>query len=227
MAKKSKNKKKPKTSAFDTITRWFSSNRQLSFILVFAAAGTILLLRSFAAPNNGNLKSTPVPALSQTTSYVSLNPNGPPSCDTEDDIHDYTYYGYLNGSFSTTQRLCGLSDFYNGVYWDAGGEGLESEVYVVGSLTDMTITSPAGIVHHAVLIGTSTSKGVITSHYQSCFVPPYSISNNTGGYALPGGTWTYTLSGNFSKATYYTRTDMTSVTFQRTYCPASEQNLAP
>lgn len=202
----------------------------LVFVLLFAVVGTYLLVRSFAAsPNSGKTggKTGSTAPLSLSATQISNNPNSPAWCDNEDDVHDYLGSGSLSGSLSATQQFCGLtSDFYNGVYWDAGGEGTGLEAYSAGAaLTDMTITSPGGDVHHAVLVGTATSKGVTTYHYQTCYVPAYSQATDTGGTPLAGGTWTYTISGTASKVSYYVRTQMTDVKFQQAHCPLSEQNL--
>ena len=160
------------------------------------------------------------------------NPNSPPWCFAEDDYDQRVYSGSLNGSYSTTEHLCGLSsDFFNGIYWDSGGIGLQATVYAVGTLTDMTITSPTGSVHHAVWVGSSTSKGITTNEYATCFVPPYSIGTGAGGLALSityiGDPWSITLSGNISSATWDVTAQMAQVSDQEANCPPSEQNLVP
>jgi hypothetical protein len=151
----------------------------------------------------------------------------PSWCLSEDDYDQRVFSGSLNGSYGTTYQLCGLNtDGYT-----AGGIGLESDVYVVGQLSDVAITSPDGSVHHAVLMSTSTSGSgknlVTTSHYAVCYVPPWSLSSDTSGAALTGGTWLITLSGQISSATWTTTATMTNVSYQQTYCPVSEQNLVP
>jgi hypothetical protein len=113
------------------------------------------------------------------------------------------------------------------MYWTAGGEGLETDVSVVGSLSDLTITAPDGSVHHGVLIGQSTTKGGTMSVYAACYVPPYSVSTDQGTDPLAGGTWTIALSGQISQASWTTTVRMTDATFQQTHCPTSEQNLLP
>jgi len=172
--------------------------------------------------------TTSAGALSQVSETSWNNPNAPSWCKAEDDYDYRSFSGSLSGSSTTSYRLCDSAvDYYNGVWWDAGGEGLQTDVYVVGQLSDLTITAPDGTVHHAVLMGQSTSKGVTTNHYATCYVPPYSIASNTGGTPLAGGTWQISLSGQISNANWTTRDDMTSPTFQQTYCPTSEQNLVP
>src|SRR5262249_39960164 len=110
--------------------------------------------------------------LSLTSETVSWNPKVSLSCLTEDDYDQRIFSGSLSGSYSTSYQLCGLNT--DGL--TAGGIGLESDVYVVGQLSDLTITSPDGTVHHAVLMGESTSKGATSSHYAVCYVPSYSLS---------------------------------------------------
>jgi hypothetical protein len=154
---------------------------------------------------------------------VKLNPNQPSWCLGEDDYHQRIFYGSLSGSFSTSYQTCGL----NTDGFSAGGIGLETDVYVVGQLSDLTITSPDGGVHHAVLAGQTTSKGVTTYHYAACYVPLYFISNDTGTNPLPGGTWQIVLSGQIGNANWTTRAQMTNSIFQQNYCPSSQQNLAP
>jgi len=154
------------------------------------------------------------------------NPNSPGWCLNEDDYDYRTFSGSLSGSYTTGYQYCDPSiDYYNNVWWDAGGEGLEADVFVVGTLDALTITSPQGSTQSAVLIGQTTSRGVTTSHYAVCYVPPYHLASNTGTNPLSGGTWQLTLSGQISSATLTTRDDMADVTFQQTYCPVSEQNL--
>ena len=183
---------------------------------------------SKTSSGGGHTSSTPPPpsSLSQTSQTVWNNPYAPTWCKAEDDYDFRTFTGSLNGTYSTSYQLCDPStDYYDGTYWNAGGEGLEADVSVVGQLSSMTITAPDGTAHSAVLMSQSTSKGTTTSHYAVCYVPPYYLSSDTGTSPLSGGVWTMTLSGQISSATWTTRDDMTDVTFQHTYCPASEQNL--
>jgi len=175
--------------------------------------------------NGKNAQAAPVALVSE---YTWLNPYDPPWCLSEDDFHLREWVGSLDGTFSATERLCGESlDFYNGNWWAGGGIGFQSEVYVVGTLNDLAITSPLGDSHHAVLVGSSTTRGVTTTHYEVCYVPSRSLSSGGGGLALPGGTWTITLSGNVAKAADYVNAEMTDVTYQQEHCPLSEQNLTP
>jgi hypothetical protein len=156
----------------------------------------------------------------------SPNTAAPLWCLNEDDLHKRMWTGSLSGSFTATERLCGTSDDYaNGMYWDGGGIGFQAELWVNGTIDDATITSPAGDTRHVVLVGSSTSKGVTTNHYQACYTPQYSVSSGASGRPLPGGTWQITVSGNFSNATVATTARMTTVAYQQAYCPTSEQNL--
>jgi hypothetical protein len=135
----------------------------------------------------------------------------------EDDVVARSFSGSLNGSYSTSFQLCGLST--DG--WTAGGEGVQSEVGVSGTVSDLTITAPDGTVTHGVYM--STSKGF--SYYEVCVVPPYYASTDTGTGPLAGGTWTVTLSGSFSSASWQAKVTMADVNFQRANCPASQQNI--
>lgn len=183
-----------------------------------------------ASPKSGGgaagRNSTASSPLSLTSETRWSNPNAPGWCLAEDDYDYRSFSGSLSGSYSTTYRVCNSSlDYYGGIWWDAGGEGLEADVYLVGQLSDLTITAPDGTTHGAVLMGQSTSRGTTTYHYAVCYVPPYYRSTDTGTSPILGGAWGVTLSGQISSANWTTRDDMTDVTFQQTYCPSSEQNL--
>lgn len=175
-------------------------------------------------------KPSPAPssssAMTQSYSYTSLNPNDPSWCYSEDDFYERTWSGSLKGTFSASERLCDQNvDYYNGIWWNSGGEGIYVRLDVVGSLTDMSITSPTGDVHHAVLVGSTTSKGVTTNHYEACYMPPFSKSSGTGGTPVPGGTWSVAISGAMSRVTFSDNVEMGYVDWQESNCPASEQNL--
>lgn len=156
----------------------------------------------------------------------SPNQVAPTWCLNEDDAHSRTWSGTLTGSFTATEQLCDENvDYANGMYWSAGGEGLQAEIWVVGAVDDLSITSPLGDSHHAVLVESTTSRGVRTDHYQVCYVPGYARSSNTGGAGLRGGTWTISLAGSFTSATYRVTGTMTDVTWQGLHCPTSQQNI--
>jgi hypothetical protein len=140
-----------------------------------------------------------------------------PNCMTEDDVVVRSFSGSLSGSYSTSFRLCSLST--DG--WTAGGEGIQSEVGLSGTLSDLAITAPDGTVTHGAYTG--TSQGI--SYYKVCVVPPYYASTDTGTSPLAGGTWTVTLSGSISSASWNAQVTMTDVNFQRANCPASQQNI--
>jgi hypothetical protein len=173
-----------------------------------------------SATTGGSVTSSSLSLISETVFNPSWAPSG---CLTEDDYVHRVFSGSLYGSYATSYHLCDLST--DGM--PAGGTGLESDVYAVGQLSDLTIASPDGSVHHAMLIGQTTAKGVTTSHYAVCYVPPYSLASDTSGTALQGGTWQITISGQLSSASWGTTATMTDVVFQQNYCPSSEQNLAP
>jgi hypothetical protein len=178
--------------------------------------------------NGGNHAQASSPPLSLSSDYLwnSPNPGAPTWCINEDDYHHRIWSGSLSGSFVALEQLCDTNvDYSAGIWWDAGGIGLQADLYVVGTLSDLTITSPRGDAHHAVLVGSSTSKGVTTTHYQACYVPPFSITYNIGGTPLPGGAWPITLSGSIAKATLSLTAEMADTTFQQQRCPPSEQNL--
>ena len=174
--------------------------------------------------NTGSSTSTGTwGTLTLSSNTVKLNPTLPSWCLSEDDYDQRVFTGSLNGSSSTSYQTCGL----NTDGFTAGGIGLESDVYAVGQLSDLSITAPDGAVHHAELMGQTTSKGVTTYHYAVCYVPRYFVSDDTGTDPLPGGTWQMTLSGQLSNATWTTRAQMTDVVFQQNYCPTTQQNLSP
>jgi hypothetical protein len=207
---------------------------RLATRIAFGAAFVVLLAlapSALAGKGNGNggggkgsgsLPPTGSP-LNLSSETVKLNPTLPSSCLSEDDYDKRVFSGSLSGSFSTSYQTCGL----NTDGFTAGGIGLESDVFVVGQLSDLSITAPDGSVHHAVLMDQTTTKGVTSYHYAVCYVPLYFISDDTGTDPLPGGSWQMTLSGQVSSASWTTRAQMTDVAFQQNYCPPSLQNLAP
>ena len=136
---------------------------------------------------------------------------------TEDDVVVRSFAGSLSGSYATSFQLCDLST--DG--WTAGGEGVQSEVGVSGTLSDLTITAPNGTVTHGVY--TATEKGI--SYYEVCVVPSYYASTDTMIGGLPGGTWTVMVSGSASSASWTAQVTMTDVYFQQANCPASQQNI--
>lgn len=201
--------------------------RRISVTLVAAVLGACAL---FGGAASSAFAAKPSPASSTpftlSNEYVNLNPYDPPWCLAEDDFHMRTWSGSLNGSFTASDYLCEYGvDYFNGGYWTPGGEGVYASAYVVGTLNNLTITSPTGDVHHAVLVGSSTSKGVTTSHYETCYMPPFSLSSGGGGTSVPGGTWSTTISGNFSSVSFASNIEMGYVNWQQAYCPPSEQNL--
>ena len=118
----------------------------LTAVLVLAAPA----VTADASAGNHN----PAPSLTLMASSSSMVASSPPWCLTEDDSAQQTYVGSLNGSDTASARLCGLAtDYFNGFWYDAGGIGLESDVYVAGQLSDLAIIAPDGTAHHAVLIG--------------------------------------------------------------------------
>lgn len=173
-------------------------------------------------------KSATATDLTLSYQYVwnSPNPAAPTWCMNEDDIDIRTWTGSLAGSFNPSDQLCdGRVDYSGGLWWNAGGVGIAVDLYGAGTLDDMRITSPLGDSHHAVLMGSSTSRGVTTYHWAACYVPGYSLLTNTGSTPLPGGTWTTTASGNLTSLRLTIDAQMAYVTFQQNHCPPSEQHL--
>jgi len=208
--------------------RWTA--RRALFVALLGASVAVSGTSAFAAKGGGakTQSSGGGSPLSLVSDDTWNNPNSPSWCMNEDDYDQAVYTGSLNGSASRTEQLCGLSsDYYNGTWWDAGGTGIQSDVYVVGQLSDLAITAPDGTVHHAVLLGQATSKGTTTYHYGTCFMPSYSKSTDNGGAPLPGGSWQVSLSGQASSARWSINVQMGSVQFQQNYCPAAQQNLTP
>jgi hypothetical protein len=199
-----------------------------------AALFVLALALASAAAANGPTpgagrppKVAPLSLVSESF-WNSPNPAAPTWCLNEDDFHQRSWSGALSGSLTASERLCDASvDYSGGIWWDAGGIGVQADAYVVGTLTELSITSPLGEIHRAVLVDSTTTKRVTTNHYQVCYVPPFSISNNVGGTALAGGTWQATLAGTLTDVRYTLTVEMADVTFQRQYCPAAQQNLTP
>jgi len=206
-------------------------NRRIAaqLALTLALLGFALVPVAFGAKGGKGPKASPTGttlALTGEYAYGSLNTASPSWCLTEDDFDQRTFSGSLSGSYSTQFRLCdGNTDYSGGISWTAGGEGIMSTVSVVGSLADLTITAPDGTVHHAELMGSSTSPGATTNTYAVCYNPPFSLSTNTGTDPLAGGTWSVTLSGQISKVTWTATVEMAYPQYQQASCPLDEQNL--
>lgn len=166
--------------------------------------------------------------LSLIREYITNSPNqyAPTWCLNEDDWHKRTWSGSLSGNLTVTEQVCDSNaDYSGGIWWDGGGIGLHADIYSSGSLNALTITSPEGLIHDGVLIGSTTSKGKTINHYAVCFVPPYTVSSNTTNGFLRGGLWQFSISGNITNVNYSVEARMTDVPFQQQYCPASQQNL--
>lgn len=202
------------------------SRARLSVSVLLATAVAVFAASDAASAKRVASSTASSFALVSEYSWNNPNPAAPLWCLNEDDWHQRTWSGSLSGSLSGSERLCsGSVDYSGGLWWNAGGIGIQADAYVTGSLADIAITSPLGDVHHAVLVGSTTSKGVITNHYQACFVPTFSISSNVGGSPLPGGLWQFTVSGSLSKARFTVDAEMADVTFQQSHCPSSQQRL--
>jgi hypothetical protein len=185
--------------------------------LALALALTPIALAGKGGGNGPKPSSSASTTLKLASEMVYWPNTWEPNCVTEDDIVQRNFAGSLSGSYSTSFNLCDLS--VDG--WTAGGEGIQSQVAVSGTLSDLTVTDPSGAVTHGVLTG--QSRGL--SYYQVCVVPPYYAATDTGTRPLAGGTWTVTLSGSITSATWLAQVNMTDVTFQQANCPASQQNI--
>jgi hypothetical protein len=208
-----------------------AAGARLRALVVFAllSASALALAPGASAAKGGKGSSTGSGlSLGSESIWNSPNPAAPTWCANEDDSHRRIWNGSLSGSFTATERLCDAGvDFSGGFWWTAGGEGIQSDLYVTGTLSDLAITAPDGTSHHAELVGSTTSKGGRTDHYQVCYAPPFSVSSNVGGRPLRGGTWQVTATGNVSNVTFSIWTKMMYADFQQQYCPASSQNLVP
>lgn len=171
-----------------------------------------VLVPAALAKGGGKPGRTPVAPLSMTSDVVYWPDTWEPNCITEDDSDVRSFAGSLDGSYSTSYALCGLTDPYS-----AGGIGLQASATVNGTLTDLSVTSPDGTVTH----GVSTGMGV----YGVCVVPPYFAATNTSFNPLAGGTWTITLSGQIKSVSWTTRALMANVNFQTLNCPPAQQNI--
>jgi hypothetical protein len=189
--------------------------KQFIPVAVIGTVAAVLLVAPAAAKKGPN--SPTGTSLALTSTYTSWPDTWEPNCMTEDDVVQRNFSGSVSGSYSTSFLLCSLGT--DG--WTAGGEGVQSEVGVSGTLNDLTITAPDGTITHGVYM--STSKGV--SYYKVCAVPPYYASTDTGTNPLAGGTWTVTLSGSITSASWKAQVTMTDVNFQQANCPASQQNI--
>lgn len=190
-------------------------SRVVSVAVIAAALAWVPGASAAKGQSGGN--KTGGSSLTLTSEYVYWPDTWEPNCMTEDDVDQRGFSGSLSGSYSTSFRLCSLST--DG--WTAGGEGVQSEVGVSGTLSDLTITAPDGTVTHGVYTG--QKKGI--SYYEVCVVPPYYASSDTGTSPLAGGTWTVTLNGSISSASWSAQVTMTDVYFQQANCPASQQNI--
>jgi hypothetical protein len=191
----------------------------LKQLIPFAVVATVaaVLLAAPAAAKRGGPGSPTSTTLTMTSDSSYWPDTWEPNCITEDDVVQRSFSGALYGSYSTSFQLCSLGT--DG--WTAGGEGVQSEVGVNGALSDLTITAPGGTTTHAVYKG--TSKGV--SYYEVCVVPPYHASTDIGTSPLAGGSWTVTLSGSITNASWNAQVTMTDVNFQQQNCPAAQQNI--
>src|SRR3954454_15984758 len=96
------------------------------FVAVVAAAICLTLgsVDAFAAKGGkgGGSTGSSGSGLSFTSDYWWTNPNpaAPSWCINEDDIHQRTWTGSLNGSFTATELLCDRRvDYSGGQYWSA------------------------------------------------------------------------------------------------------------
>lgn len=186
--------------------------------VVGTVAAVLLVAPAVAAKGGGHgPNSSTTSPLALTATYTYWPDTWEPNCITEDDVVQRSFSGSLSGSYSTSFQLCSLSA--DG--WTAGGEGIQSQVAVSGTLNDLTITAPDGTVTHGVYM--STSKGV--SYYEVCVVPSYYASTDTGTSPLAGGTWTVSLNGSITNVDWKAQVTMTDLTFQQQNCPASQQKI--
>jgi hypothetical protein len=211
---------------------FFGAARRRAPLVAVVLTATCLMLGGADAlaakgGNSGGSAGSAGAGLSLTREYVWNSPNtsAPTWCLNEDDWHKRSWSGALNGSLSVTEQICDSNaDYSGGIWWDGGGTGLTVDLYAAGTLSDLAITSPNGVTHHAVLVATNVAKGGV-NHYQACYVPPYSRASNTANGFLPGSTWQISVAGNLSSVNYAVEARMTDVNVQQQSCPVSQQNL--
>lgn len=213
----------------DASVAWVRYTAKIMRVLI-ALAVAIPFVTMLPSATAGKPVTVPPFALYQESYADSSNPTAPGWCLNEDDFAWRRYYGRLDGSSSTTFRLCDPSVDYSpsgGQWWDAGGEGVFVDLEATGTLTDMTVTAPDGTATHGVLVGRSTYRKVTTYRWQACVVPHYFVSSDTSDTTLAGGTYTATLTGSFPEATWTTWVGMATVDRQLGSCPVEQRNLSP
>ena len=131
----------------------------------------------------------------------------------------------IDGAFTTSERLCDAAiDVSGGISWDAGGIGLQADLVVAGTLTDLAITSPAGDRHHALFIELDDVEGYELA-LPRLLRPAVRAGRQHGRAILAGGTWQIGLTGSTTQVSLALRARIADVPFQQQYCPPSQQNL--
>jgi hypothetical protein len=163
-------------------------------------------------------KPQPVPPLSlvRDQTQYSLNPDAPSWCLNEDDGHDrvwsdpYFQGGYLYGTLTASDYFCDpYVDIVNGYPWDGGAVGYMVSVTGVGALETLTLSSPGGGFYQwpqpTVIQGQLMSSQVVGTGRSAVTWNTYAACIHLGGqnnpYGILSGTWTMTLTGEFSKVT--------------------------
>src|SRR5437763_11560312 len=114
--------------------------KQLIPVAAVAVIAAVFIVGPAVAAKGGKgpKGSATTTTLALTSQYIYWPDTWAPNCMTEDDVVRRSFSGSLSGSYSTSFQLCSLSA--DGV--TAGGEGVQSEVAVGGTLSDLTITAP-------------------------------------------------------------------------------------
>lgn len=180
-----------------------------------AACILVALFVTRAAANPNGVQ--PFHLVSETWTY-SQNPDAPLDCLNEDDVHAHVWAGSFSGTFTSTELLCDPGG--DNTNWDAGGVGIYARLlstrkaHEIETFGSLSVTSPTGQVYPSALWSTTKLKGnKLIYDYGVCVDP------RTDNHILAGGTWTITVSGTFSDASYLEMGVMAPWVLDPAHCP--------